>query len=140
MPPYLLIGIFWQAKRKQIPRKIRERFPKRELRVLHFRPILCAPFGCTASTFCAYHGNTTTSAGDPAIYAYMPQDNSLGSGCQSGVGTSPNNQVVADQEIAIMRHEFFESVSDPLIAANQVAWTGPSGEIGDNCDQETGSV
>lgn len=102
----------------------------------------CNGFGCTGSTYCAYHSSTTTSADAPVIYAYMPQDNSLGSGCQApGVGTSPNNQLVADQEIVIMSHEFFESVSDPFgNTTNRVAWTGPSGEIGDNCNQETGSL
>lgn len=104
---------------------------------------------CTTNVFCAYHGNALTAAGNTVIYTYMPLDNSLASGCTAKIGTSPNNQIVADQEIEFLSHEFFESVSDPLISgsANNTAWisndpTSQSapGEIGDNCNQITGSV
>ena len=104
---------------------------------------------CTSSVFCAYHSNAATSAGAPVLYLYLPQDNSLGSGCNAGISTSPNNQIAADQEIEFLSHEFFETVSDPLIGgtANTTAWisndpTNQSapGEIGDNCNQITGNV
>jgi hypothetical protein len=103
---------------------------------------------CTTDFFCAYHSNAATAAGNSVLYAYMPQVNSI-SGCGTGNGHSPNNQTAADQEIPVMSHEFFESMSDPLIggSANNTAWisndpTSQSapGEIGDNCDLETGSV
>jgi hypothetical protein len=107
-----------------------------------------SPGVCTTDFFCAYHSNTGTAAGAPVLYAYMPQVNSI-SGCSTGNGRSPNNQIAADQQIPVMSHEFFESMSDPLIdgLANNTAWISNDpasqsapGEIGDNCDLETGSV
>jgi hypothetical protein len=103
---------------------------------------------CTTDFFCAYHSNAATAAGAPVLYAYMPQANSI-SGCSTGNGQSPNNQIAADQQIPVMSHEFFESMSDPLVdgLANNTAWISSDpasqsapGEIGDNCDLETGSV
>jgi len=107
-----------------------------------------SPGVCTTGVFCAYHSNAATATGAPVLYAYMPQVNSL-SGCGAGIGTSPNNQIAADQQIAIMSHEFFESMSDPSSGgtANNTAWISNDsmgqaapGEIGDNCNQITGSV
>jgi len=107
-----------------------------------------SPGVCTTDVFCAYHSNAVTAAGNSILYAYMPLVNSI-SGCSTGNGHSPNNQIAADQEIPVMSHEFFESMSDPLIGApaSNTAWisndsSGQSapGEIGDNCDLETGSV
>lgn len=98
---------------------------------------------CTNSgvQFCAYHGDTTTPAGNPVIYAFMPQVNSLGSGCQDGISKSPNGQAAADQEIAIMSHEFFESVSDPQVTSNPAWGSVATGfEIGDNCVGQTGAL
>jgi len=92
----------------------------------------CTDSGSTQ--YCAYHGVTTSGA----IYAFMPQVNSLGSGCQSGVSRSPNNEIFADQEIVILSHEFFESVSDP--GGNAWFSNATGSEIGDNCNQQTGSV
>jgi hypothetical protein len=110
----------------------------------------CLPMNvCTTNFFCAYHSSTTTPAGATVVYTYMPQDNALGSGCSSGISTSPNNQIAADEEIVVMSHEFFESVSDPVSssAPNTIGWISndPSsqsapGEIGDNCNQELGSL
>lgn len=100
-----------------------------------------SPGSCTNSgvQFCAYHGSTMDPTGAPVIYSFMPQANSLGSGCQDGNGKSPNGQLVADQEIAVMSHEFFESVSDPT---SNIAWLSDSinSEIGDNCAHMNGSV
>lgn len=81
--------------------------------------------------WCAYHA----FSGDFA-YAVMPQDDSLGIGCHSGVNHSPHGRI-ADREIVAVSHELFESVSDP----QGNAWiNGDSQEIGDNCNQNTSAT
>jgi hypothetical protein len=94
---------------------------------------------CTFSNpgFCAYHGAFTVS-GNPNsfIYAFMANVSSI-SGCSEGVSTSPNGQISTDREIVAVSHEFFESVTDPLLST----WVNPGNtEIGDNCNQQVGSV
>jgi hypothetical protein len=105
----------------------------------------CVPsMNCTDAgsvMFCAYHSSTATSAGKTVLYAFMPAVNAL-LGCRS-VSTSPNNQVAADDEIEVMSHEFFESVSDPQGSGwfnDDLANLGMPSEIGDLCNFQTGSV
>lgn len=101
-------------------------------------------FGGTgiSQVFCAYHSNFVNAAGATVLYGVMPDANSLGSGCDFNISKSPNNLISADREIGIVSHEFFESVSDPLIggAASSTAWNGPANEIGDICNQTPGNV
>ena len=112
---------------------------------------------CSAVDFCAYHDAFTNNGAD-VIYAVMPQVHSIGAGCSFNSSTatewspslggnfSPSttpNQVEADWEIVPMSHEFFESVTDPLVSTTP-AWFDPNGvsagdtEIGDHCDLMVG--
>ncbi|MGA8222616.1 MAG: hypothetical protein WB780_13265 [Candidatus Acidiferrales bacterium] len=99
----------------------------------------CASPGvCTSNVFCAYHSSFSVAGNpNPFIYAFMPNLNSLGSGCNENISNSPNGQISTDREIVGTSHEFFESVSDPVVNA----WVNSgSTEIGDNCNQDVGSL
>jgi hypothetical protein len=51
--------------------------------------------------------------------------------------SSPSGQISSDRELVATTHEFFESVSDPLLNA----WVNPgAAEIGDNCNQNIGAT
>jgi hypothetical protein len=98
---------------------------------------------CAAGGFCAYHG-TIKSASTPGgyvFYAVMP-DNSTGSGCDSGCGTStPYNNWCS-----VSSHELIEAVTDPAVGvatvyATPLAWYNKTyGEIGDICNAQQGTV
>jgi hypothetical protein len=85
---------------------------------------------CTFATktyggYCAYH-SSFPSGSTTAVYSNMgdiPWDCTV-------PGASPHNDATADSRISMSSHEFFESVSDPLLNA----WFDSSGaEIGDKC-------
>jgi len=61
--------------------------------------------------FCAYHSNFALSNGQMAAYAYLP-DASYEGGCNEGISSPVNGQLSTDREIAMMTHEFMESVTD----------------------------
>ena len=93
------------------------------------------PLNVAHQAFCAYHSDFTDSNGGSAVYAVMPDANSMGGGCNEGVVNSPNGQIASDREVVLTTHEYFESVSDPLLNA----WSSPA-EIGDNCNQAVGAT
>ncbi len=100
-------------------------------------------YSCQSGGFCAYHG-TIKSASTPGgyiLYAVMP-DNSTGSGCDSGCGTStPYNNWCS-----VSSHELIEAVTDPAVGvattySSPLAWYNKtSGEIGDICNAQQGTV
>jgi hypothetical protein len=93
------------------------------------------PANVAGLTFCAYHSKFTDAGGNSAVYGVMPDANSM-DGCNEGLSLAPNGQISSDQEVALTSHEFFESVSDPLLNA----WTSTGGEIGDLCNQIPGPL
>ncbi len=90
---------------------------------------------CTFSTptsggYCAYHWDYSASFSTnnaTVLYANMGD---MQSGCTVS-GASPHSDITADSVISVTSHEFFESVSDPLLNAWFDGTTG--GEIGDKC-------
>jgi len=88
--------------------------------------------------YCAYHSWTYTSAGQPVVYAYIPDAESLVGvlGCATiqHLGITPNLDLWADSAINLMSHELFESVSDPLINA----WGTDESEVADRCAWQFG--
>jgi hypothetical protein len=98
----------------------------------------CSGSGCTFNTFCAYHGSF--DSGTKVIYGYLSDASFNSAGCGEGVSTSVNGQLSSDREVALMSHEFIESITDPLSSAS--AWWNSSdgSEIGDNCNQQPGFV
>ncbi len=85
---------------------------------------ICASFGCSFSTFCAYHGYF----GSNTLYAAMPYTGTNLSAC--GVRVSPNKDFDADSTINVTSHEQNEAATDPLLNA----WYDNAGyEIGDKC-------
>ena len=98
---------------------------------------------CVSGGFCAYHG-TIKSASTPGGYVYyavMP-DNSTGSGCDTGCGTStPYNNWTS-----VSSHELIEAVTDAAVGvattyASPLAWYNRTyGEIGDICNAQQGTV
>lgn len=92
---------------------------------------ICTGFGCSFSSWCAYHGNFGKT-----IYDTMPYvGTSLGT-CWTG-GKSPNNNVDADAVINVTSHEQMEAATDPHLNA----WYDSSGsEIGDKCAWTFGHV
>ena len=92
---------------------------------------ICASFGCSFSTFCAYHGNFGKT-----IYDAMPYAGTNLSACWTG-GKSPNNNIDADAVINVTSHEQMEAATDPHLNA----WYDSSGsEIGDKCAWTFGHV
>jgi hypothetical protein len=95
------------------------------------------PANASGNAFCAYHSAFNDTGGHNVVYAFMPVADGLGAGCSAGVATAPNGQIASDREVVVTTHEFFESVSDPLINA----WVVNGGtEIGDLCNQQTGTT
>ena len=98
---------------------------------------------CAAGGFCAYHG-TIKSASTPGGYLYyavMP-DNSTGSGCDSGCGSStPYNNWTS-----VSSHELIEAVTDAAVGVATVvgaplAWYNTTyGEIGDICNAQQATI
>jgi hypothetical protein len=98
---------------------------------------------CVSGGFCAYHGTikSSTTPGGYIYYAVMP-DNSSGSGCDVGCGSStPFNNWCS-----VSSHEMIEAVTDPAVGvaatyASPLAWYNKTyGEIGDICNGQQGSV
>lgn len=104
---------------------------------------------CTSSTqctgnipvvgYCAYH-SSFASGGNTILYGFLSDASFNTAGCGEGISSGPNGQLAADREVALMTHEFMETVTDPLVNAN-VAWLDSSGnEIGDKCNQVPATV
>jgi hypothetical protein len=94
--------------------------------------------GCTApGGFCAYHSNFGFNGGT-ALYAYLSDANFNTGGCDENLSSAPNGQIDSDREVALMSHEFFETITDPL---GKAWWDSSSGnEIGDNCNLKSSIV
>jgi hypothetical protein len=84
-------------------------------------------------TICAYH-NFFSANNTLYLYAYMSdvQYNGGGKACTNNLTYAPNGQLSSDREVVTMTHEFFETVTDPLLSA----WGRDSNEIGDKCNQQ----
>jgi hypothetical protein len=100
-------------------------------------------YSCQSGGFCAYHGTVKTTSTSTGYfqYAVMP-DNSAGSGCDTGCGSStPFNNWCS-----VSSHEMIEAVTDPAVGvattyASPLAWYNKTyGEIGDICNAQQGSV
>ena len=95
---------------------------------------------CVSGGFCAYHG---TVVGSSATWTYgVHHDNSSGSGCDSGCGSSTAFKNMS----SVASHELIETVTDPDVGiattyASPLAWYNKTyGEIGDICNAQQGSV
>jgi hypothetical protein len=92
----------------------------------------CAGLACTFTAlngFCAYHllfGST--------FYSFLNDASFARGGCDEGITTAVNTQIASDREVALMTHEFMETVTDPQI--NSWFDNTASGEIGDLCNQK----
>jgi hypothetical protein len=93
------------------------------------------------SQFCGYHSPSTGIVKNEIIrYSMVGDPGQCPSGCSTpvvvgdhGKGGSPNMDPDADGTVAIMWHEFSETVSDPEVNL-KTAWAGNScGESGDCC-------
>jgi hypothetical protein len=84
------------------------------------------PGSCAFSTYCAYHWNFGSGAGQ-TLYANQPYTMTVPSAC--GSGQSPNASD-ADSTINVTSHEHNEAITDPLGSA----WFDSRGyENGDKC-------
>lgn len=95
----------------------------------------CDGLNCTFKgvAFCAYHrafGST------PTLYSYLSDASFMRGGCAEGLPGAVNGQISSDREIAMMTHEFMESVTDP----QGNAWREGNSEIGDLCNQISATV
>ncbi len=95
---------------------------------------------CAAGGFCAYHG-TLSYNGKDVYYGVLP-DNSAGSGCDVGCGTStPYNNWCS-----VSSHEMTEAITDPGVGlattyASPLGWYNKTyGEIGDECNGQQTTV
>lgn len=96
----------------------------------------CNGGGCTLpgpSGFCAYHGHFGFN-GTTALYGYLSDASFNSGGCGESLSSSPpNGQLASDREVAMMSHEFFETITDQQ---GNAWWDSSTGnEIGDNCNQ-----
>jgi hypothetical protein len=92
--------------------------------------------GCYGVVYCAYHGSNDYSDIGHVLYSVEPYQNI--NGCQVSVQPSPNG-VLADSTASTLSHEMFETMTDPDVAANNLAWyNNNKGEIGDICAPANG--
>jgi hypothetical protein len=94
---------------------------------------------CTFNKFCAYHGSFSSS-GTTVLYGYLSDASFNSAGCSEGLATGVNGQLASDREVALMSHEFFETITDP-VSGSSAWWDSADGnEIGDNCNQQPATV
>jgi hypothetical protein len=92
--------------------------------------------GCYAQQYCAYHGSNDWSDIGHVLYSVEPYQ--AISGCEVSNTSSPNG-VLADSTASTLSHETFETITDPDVAVNNVAWYNQTGgEIGDLCAPAAG--
>jgi hypothetical protein len=104
----------------------------------------CRGSMCTApGGFCAYHTWFNLN-GSVVAYGYLSDATFFnGGGCNEGLVVAPNGQAASDRQIAMMSHELFETVTNPLGDTwfDNIIGTPSSpnifegNEIGDNCNQ-----
>jgi hypothetical protein len=91
--------------------------------------------GCYAQQYCAYHGSNDYSDIGHVLYSTEPFQQIPG--CQVP-GGSPQGQL-ADSTASVLSHEVIETITDPDVAVNNVAWYNAAyGEIGDLCAPANG--
>jgi len=83
--------------------------------------------------FCAYHSQFSLT-----FYSFLSDASFARGGCDEGIPTAVNTQIASDREVALMTHEFMETVTDP----QSNAWfrDTTAGEIGDLCNQIPGEL
>jgi hypothetical protein len=92
--------------------------------------------GCYAQQYCAYHGSNDWSDIGHVLYSVEPYQDIQG--CQVSNLPSPNGSL-QDSTASTLSHETFETITDPDVAANNVAWYNQQGgEIGDLCAPAAG--
>lgn len=92
--------------------------------------------GCYAQQYCAYHGSNDWSDIGHVLYSVEPYQDIPG--CQVSNQPSPNGSI-ADSTASTLSHETFETITDPDVAANNIAWYNQTGgEIGDLCAPAVG--
>jgi hypothetical protein len=95
---------------------------------------ICSFGNSSAGVLCGRH-NQFTSSGTQIIYAYVTDAST--NACNEGTFVPVNGQLVSDREVALMTHEFFEAIVDPVINT----WADTNGnEIGDICNQQPATV
>jgi len=98
---------------------------------------------CASGGFCAYHGTIASSSapGGYVFYGVLP-DNSAGSGCDTGCGTS----TAFNNWTSVSSHELIEMVTDPAVGvattyASPLGWYNKTyGEIGDICNAQQATI
>lgn len=86
--------------------------------------------------YCAYHGSNDYSDIGHVLYSVEPYQDVQG--CQVSNLPSPNGSL-QDSTASTLSHETFETITDPDVAANNVAWYNQQGgEIGDLCAPAAG--
>ncbi|MDQ6941240.1 MAG: hypothetical protein M3169_01835 [Candidatus Eremiobacteraeota bacterium] len=89
--------------------------------------------GCYAQQYCAYHGSVDFGDIGHTLYSVEPYQGI--SGCNS-----PSNKL-QDSTGSTLSHEWFEAITDPDVAVNNIAWyNNIGGEIGDICRNYYGNV
>lgn len=104
----------------------------------------CTP-GTLAVDYCAYHSWFDRN-GQTVLFAFVPYVETWGKNCRT-FDQSPNNNIAADATISMMSHELFESITDPEISPENVAWYDFDcqdgtlcGEIADKCEYHYGTL
>lgn len=93
--------------------------------------------GCYAQQYCAYHGSNDWSDIGHVLYSVEPYQDIQG--CQISSGSASPNGSLVDSTASTLSHETFETITDPDVAANNVAWYNSTmGEIGDVCAPANG--
>lgn len=93
--------------------------------------------GCYAQQYCAYHGSNDWSDIGHVLYSVEPYQDIQG--CQISSGSASPNGSLVDSTASTLSHETFETITDPDVAANSIAWYNQQGgEIGDLCAPAAG--
>jgi hypothetical protein len=96
-----------------------------------------------ATSWCAWHDVTSTSAG-PLAYAYMPYQPDAGASCGENFVNSTNDAFgngYFDGFSVVGGHEYAEALTDPRPASGSFAWEDSRGsEIGDKCAWSSAST
>jgi serine protease len=99
--------------------------------------------GGFATSWCAWHSVTTSSAGEVA-YAYMPYQPDAGANCGMNFVNGANNGYgngYFDGFSVVGGHEYAEAETDPHTTNRQYAWEDSrGGEIGDKCAWSSAST
>lgn len=93
--------------------------------------------GCYAQQYCAYHGSNDWTDIGHVLYSVEPYQDIPG--CQISSGSASPNGSLVDSTASTLSHETFETITDPDVAANSIAWYNNTyGEIGDLCAPANG--